>query len=110
MLSLRRRQEEGGAVFRARGMADDVELEEGEACSDYDDGALGFVDPDVALSYIVSTPLQPALVSLSPGLAECGRAGGLRSPGIASILIWGLYPIWRFLVCWFSIALRRGAE
>lgn len=47
MLSLRRRQEEGGAGFR--GMADDVELEEGEACSDDDDG---FVDPDVALSYI----------------------------------------------------------
>uniref|UniRef100_A0ACD5YL18 Uncharacterized protein n=1 Tax=Avena sativa TaxID=4498 RepID=A0ACD5YL18_AVESA len=52
MLSLRRRQEEGGAGFRA--MADDVELEEGEACSDDDDdqGGLGFVDPDVALSYI----------------------------------------------------------
>jgi hypothetical protein len=67
MLSLRRRQEEGGAVFRARGMADDVELEEGEACSDYDDGALGFVDPDVALSYIVSTPSNP---SPSPSLPD----------------------------------------
>jgi hypothetical protein len=76
MLSLRRRQEEGGAVFR--GMADDVELEEGEACSDYDDGALGFVDPDVALSYIVSTvppPTHPRLpLSRTSGMRPRRRA------------------------------------
>lgn len=33
-------------------MGDDAELEEGEACGCGDDTA--FVDPDVALSYIVS--------------------------------------------------------
>ncbi|KQK21712.1 uncharacterized protein LOC100830897 isoform X2 [Brachypodium distachyon] len=51
MLSLRGRQGERGGGAGFRGMADDVELEEGEACSD-DDGGHGFVDPDVALAYI----------------------------------------------------------
>ena len=62
MLSVRRRQEDapgrGGAVaqsqLRAR-MDDDAELEEGEACAD----DTAFVDPDVALSYIVSCPPRP---------------------------------------------------
>lgn len=61
MLSVRRRQEDaGGRVAAAQtqqlrgglGMDDDAELEEGEACGCGDDTA--FVDPDVALSYIVS--------------------------------------------------------
>lgn len=62
MLSLRGLQE-GAAGFR--GMADDVELEEGEACPD-DDGACDFVDPDVALSYIVSTSLPSRARGMHP--------------------------------------------
>ncbi|KAL5219077.1 hypothetical protein ABZP36_019761 [Zizania latifolia] len=54
MLSVRGRQE-GFRAGPRPGVADDVELEEGEACPD-DDGngaaGRGFVDPDVALSYI----------------------------------------------------------
>ena len=54
MLSVRQRQEDAagrGAVAQLRGGMDvDAELEEGEACGD----DTAFVDPDVALSYIVS--------------------------------------------------------
>ncbi|CAN6295116.1 unnamed protein product [Urochloa humidicola] len=52
MLSLRgARREDAGS--RGRGVADDAEeLEEGEARSDSD--SEGFLDPDVALSYICS--------------------------------------------------------
>jgi hypothetical protein len=39
------------------GGGDDAELEEGEACGD----DTAFVDPDVALSYIVSRPLESSL-------------------------------------------------
>lgn len=68
MLSVRRRQEDargvglrGGAA--AGGMEDDAELEEGEACGD----ETAFVDPDVALSYIVSGgPSEMPAVSSAP--------------------------------------------
>ena len=54
MLSVRQRQEDaagrGGVAQLRGGMDEDAELEEGEACGD----DTAFVDPDVALSYIVS--------------------------------------------------------
>jgi hypothetical protein len=50
MLSVRRRQEDARALGQLRAMDDDADLEEGEACGD----DTAFVDPDVALSYIVS--------------------------------------------------------
>ena len=50
MLSVRRRQEDAGGAVVGGGMDDDAELEEGEAYGD----DTAFVDPDVALSYIVS--------------------------------------------------------
>jgi hypothetical protein len=51
MLSVRRRQEDaGGALGGGGGMDEYAELEEGEAYGD----DTAFVDPDVALSYIVS--------------------------------------------------------
>jgi hypothetical protein len=53
MLSVRRRQEDArgsAGVGQLQPMDDDAELEEGEACAD----VTAFVDPDVALSYIVS--------------------------------------------------------
>lgn len=55
MLSVRRRQEDArGGVGQLRpagsAMEDDAELEEGEACGE----DTAFVDPDIALSYIVS--------------------------------------------------------
>jgi hypothetical protein len=65
MLSVRRRQEDarggGGAVGQLRAMDDDAELEEGEACGD----DTAFVDPDVALSYIVSRLASSTIVSAS---------------------------------------------
>jgi hypothetical protein len=61
MLSVRRRQEDAGGALRGGtggGMDEDGELEEGEAYGD----DTAFVDPDVALSYIVSArlPRPPA--------------------------------------------------
>ena len=66
MLSVRRRQEDAGVRVAAAAQAqqprgglrmdDDAELEEGEACGD----DTAFVDPDVALSYIVTTPASQA--------------------------------------------------
>lgn len=54
MQSLRGAQWEGAGSRGGRVARETEELEEGEACSDADGEA--FVDPDVALSYIVSTP------------------------------------------------------
>jgi len=72
MLSVRRRQEDAGVrvataaqAQQPRGglrMDDDAELEEGEACGD----DTAFVDPDVALSYIVSRSRHA-----SPRLQQC---------------------------------------
>jgi hypothetical protein len=72
MLSVRRRQEDaagrGGGVAQLRGgMDDDAELEEGEACGD----DTAFVDPDVALSYIVS---RSRLLQKCRGLVCFGAA------------------------------------
>jgi hypothetical protein len=55
MLSVRRRQEDAGGALRG-GMDEDGELEEGEAYGD----DTAFVDPDVALSYIVSARPPPS--------------------------------------------------
>jgi hypothetical protein len=54
MQSLRGAQRECAGPRSRRVAGDTEELEEGEACSDADGEA--FVDPDVAFSYIVSTP------------------------------------------------------
>ena len=72
MLSVRRRQEDAGVRVAAAAQAqqprgglrmdDDAELEEGEACGD----DTAFVDPDVALSYIVSRSRRA-----SPHLQQC---------------------------------------
>lgn len=74
MLSVRRRQEDaharGSVVAQLRGgsMDDDAELEEGEACGD----DTAFVDPDVALSYIVSRPrLLQECLACSRAAASC---------------------------------------
>lgn len=82
MLSVRRRQEDaGGRVAAAAaaaqaqqprgglGMDDDAELEEGEAYGD----DTAFVDPDVALSYIVSRS-RLAPTPAMPRLCPCFRA------------------------------------
>jgi hypothetical protein len=71
MLSVRRRQEDAGVRVAAAapaqqprgglGMDDDAELEEGEACGD----DTAFVDPDVALSYIVSRPRRASPPAMS---------------------------------------------
>jgi hypothetical protein len=58
MQSLRRVQWEGAGSRGGRVAGETEELEEGEARSDSDDEA--FVDPDVDLSYIVSTPASQA--------------------------------------------------
>jgi hypothetical protein len=57
-------------------MGDDVELEEGEACGD----DTAFVDPDVALSYIVSR-LSPRLARPLP---QCRGSALASGPGTLS--------------------------
>jgi hypothetical protein len=59
-------------------MGDDAELEEGEACACGDDTA--FVDPDVALSYIVSR-LSPRLARPLP---QCRGSALASGPGTLS--------------------------
>ena len=54
MQSLRGAWRESAGSRSGRVAGETEELEEGEACSDTDGEA--FIDPDVALSYIVSTP------------------------------------------------------
>ena len=58
MQSLRGAWRESAGSRSGRVAGETEELEEGEACSDTDGEA--FVDPDVALSYIVSTPASQA--------------------------------------------------
>jgi hypothetical protein len=60
MLSVRRRQEDAGGALAGGGMDEYAELEEGEAYGD----DTAFVDPDVALSYIVSAILSQQLAPL----------------------------------------------
>jgi hypothetical protein len=63
-------------------MDDDAELEEGEACGD----DTAFVDPDVALSYIVSRSRRA-----SPRLQQC-RGSVPASGHAALILVLGHLP------------------
>lgn len=78
---MRRRQEDapgrGGGVAQLRGggMDDDAELEEGEACGD----DTAFVDPDVALSYIVSRSRPPPEMPRTRLLTAELRAAGATS-------------------------------
>ena len=86
MLSVRRRQEDAGVRVAAAAQAqqprgglrmdDDAELEEGEACGD----DTAFVDPDVALSYIVSRSRRA-----SPHLQQC--RGSVPASGHAALIL-----------------------
>jgi hypothetical protein len=78
----------GGGGGGMDGGGDDAELEEGEACGD----DTAFVDPDVALSYIVSRPLESSLPAaeyypmhtrvraLGAALRPSGSRRGSQSP------------------------------
>jgi hypothetical protein len=78
MLSVRRRQEDArggaGGVGQLRPMDNDAELEEGEACGD----VTTFVDPDVALSYIVSR------LASSRQFRACYQYPAIRPPKLAA--------------------------